>query len=98
FHLIEQPIGGTKVVGGCLPVRTASRTSRITCFFTPFGSFESSSFPRYRSFRVESNTKKSGVQTAPYASAIFWLSSRRYGKLYPLRCARPTIFAKSSSG
>src|SRR3989442_10194823 len=77
FHLIEQPIGGTKVEGGWLPAKIASRTSRMTCFFTLFEAFESPSFPRYRSLRVESNTKKSGVHTAPYASATFWLSSRR---------------------
>src|SRR5205823_12701973 len=38
FHLMEQPIGGRKVVGGSLWARRASRTSRITCFRTAFGS------------------------------------------------------------
>src|SRR5437016_10557076 len=96
FHLMEQPIGGTNVVGGSLRAMRLSRTSRITCFRTEPGSFESSSLPRYRSFRAASKTKKSGVQTAPYASADFWLSSRTYGKLYRLPFARSTMCAKSS--
>src|SRR5437016_3510414 len=65
FHLIEQPIGGTNATGGSLPDVRALRTSRMTCCRTPFGSLESSSLPRYRSFRPASKTKKSGVATAP---------------------------------
>src|SRR5205823_8284425 len=63
FHLIEQPIGGTNATGGSLPAVRALRTSRMTCCRTPFASFESSSLPRYRTFRPVSKTKKSGVAT-----------------------------------
>src|SRR2546430_15631596 len=74
FHLIEQPMGGTNATGGSLPAVRALRTSRMTCCRTPFGAFESSSLPRYRSLRPASKTKKSGVDTAPQDSADFSFS------------------------
>src|SRR2546430_14605100 len=91
FHLIEHPMGGTNATGGSLPAVRALRTSRMTCCRTPFVTFESSSLPRHRSFRAASKTKKPGVATAPQASAAFWGSSRRYGKLDPFPFDRSTM-------
>src|SRR5947208_3828583 len=75
FHLIEHPMGGTNATGGSLPAVRAFRTSRMTCCRTPFGSFESSSLPRYRSVRAASKTKKSVVARSQYASSDFCDSS-----------------------